>query len=156
VKAVWLAPSTVDDYHVSLSRVRVSRRPTLCQDRTARVVVVSSGGLATSTKRAHSCDAERTLPNNSESNKRAVVKASLLSLIKYILRFKSEPLAKMCQIWHTSLWSTVPKRFRRSSMNRRRATSRCGSGIFSIIRGTSKADGKGALETQPERCNIFD
>jgi len=29
-------------------------------------------------------------------------------------------------------------------------------GIFSIIRGTSKADGKGALETQPELCNIFD
>jgi len=28
--------------------------------------------------------------------------------------------------------------------------------IFSIIRGTSKADGKGALETQPERCKIFD
>jgi len=28
--------------------------------------------------------------------------------------------------------------------------------IFSIIRGPSKADGKGALETQPERCNIFD
>jgi len=32
----------------------------------------------------------------------------------------------------------------------------CDFGIFSIIRGTSKADGKGALETQPELCNIFD
>jgi len=29
-------------------------------------------------------------------------------------------------------------------------------GIFSIIRGTRQADGKGALETQPELCNIFD
>jgi len=29
-------------------------------------------------------------------------------------------------------------------------------GIFSIIRGTRQADGKRALETQPERCNIFD
>ena len=29
-------------------------------------------------------------------------------------------------------------------------------GIFSIIRGTRQADGKRALETQPELCNIFD
>ena len=29
-------------------------------------------------------------------------------------------------------------------------------GIFSIIRGSAKANRKRVLETQPERCNIFD
>lgn len=28
--------------------------------------------------------------------------------------------------------------------------------IFSIIRGSAKANRKRVLETQPERCNIFD